>query len=149
MTGTTKSEAQAADKAKDTSAVPSPKNAGTDPDHTTPQTGSTPDPTEIGVANEEKEREAALKKAPAQTRKKKSALADLNTSHLEAEDGSPNPISVRTEHLQATIVSDLGRPLLKMSLVGWVGEESIVVPVEQAGELREIADLLDAEAGRR
>jgi len=56
---------------------------------------------------------------------------------------------VVTEHLQATVVSDLGRPLLKVALLGWVGEESVIVPVSQAGELRELADLLDAEAAKR
>jgi len=106
----------------------------------------------VAQENEEAEREEALKHAPARTRNSKpkgTALNELNDSHLRQEDGSPFPIHVVTEHLQATVVSDLGRPLLKVALLGWVGEESVIVPVSQAGELRELADLLDAEAAKR
>ena len=107
----------------------------------------------VAQENEAKEVEAAIKKAPARKRTDKpkgTPLNELNESHLiQPSDGSPYPIYVRTANLQATVVSDLGRPLLKLSPVGWVGDEAVVLPVADAGELREIADLLDAEAAKR
>jgi hypothetical protein len=104
----------------------------------------------VAEENRKEQVEEALADAPAKTRKAKSKLTELHEGNLVQEnDGSPHPIYVTTEHLQATVVTDLGRPLLKLSLLGWVGDESIVLPIAQAGEIREIADLLEAEAGRR
>jgi hypothetical protein len=78
----------------------------------------------------------------------KKRAATLSAEDLFA-DGQPHPILVQTANLQASAKADLGRVLISISIPGWIGDDAVVLLGNCADEIRELADLLDAEAAKR
>jgi hypothetical protein len=81
------------------------------------------------------------------TRTPKSALSDLTDVDLvDQETGKALPLSATTKNLQAVVVNNSGRAILKVAVRGYIGEEPVSVLAEDAGEFGELIAALEKAA---
>lgn len=92
---------------------------------------------------------AEPKKAPA----KKTTAAKKTTTKKKVDFGALNlesPLSAVDGQITGTVTTnDTAVPILKLSLVGWIGNDPLTVPAETGfDEIRKVLDELEKEAGK-
>lgn len=86
-----------------------------------------------------------LPEAPAEPAESGPFTDVLDTDLTDPVTGKPAPVSATTEDLQGTLASVNGRPLVKVAVRGYIGEEPVVVLAAHAGQFALLVDAL-AEA---
>lgn len=69
------------------------------------------------------------------TEQKKRTVAKPKSSPFKNIDTTKLPVAAQVGQVQAAVRLHAGAPILAVGLVGWIGEESVIIPAEDANDI--------------